>query len=174
MFPELTRDVYEFRNTRYLSLLHSSQLSVSLSLVRSSLGLSHSHTRTRSFPLTVPSSTTVSNTEEARNTARSHVAHGTRRDQRAPPSLSRSRSHVCSSPATMLDTRRHGPHGARGRTHARTHDYLHAARGRDAASVRTTTSTSPPYAFVAAIFFGDTVVAIRESRSVKRTRVPWV
>lgn len=52
----------------------------------------------------------------------------------------------------------------RTRSHARTHGYFHASRGRDATSVRTTTSTSPPYAFVAAIFFGDTM-AIRESRN---------
>lgn len=87
-----------------------------------------------------------------------------------PPSLSRSRSlsrpFVARDDARCTTTRSR----RRTRTYARTHGYFHATRGRDATSVRTTTSTSPPYAFVAAIFFGDTV-AIRESRNVKRTRV---
>ena len=44
---------------------------------------------------------------------------------------------------------------------------FHAFRGRDAALLQTT-STSPPYAFMAAIFFG---IRERESRNGRRTRV---
>lgn len=76
-------------------------------------------------------------------------------DEQAPPSLALShfRLFVARDDARCTTTRS----TRRTRTHARTHVYLYAARGRDATSVRTTTSTSPPYAFVAAIFFGDTM-----------------
>lgn len=180
MFPGyvLTRDGHVIRVSGHsLSLFLSKQLSVSLPFVLChSLSLSHA----RSFFLIVALSAAVGATEgekhrDTRNTGRTNLT-ALDGDQRAPPSLSRSRSlaHalslVRSSPATMLDARRmHGPHGARRRTHARTviftlrEDVTRPRCERQRQHHHRTLSWRPSFSGIQWRY--------RESRNVKRTRV---
>lgn len=76
---------------------------------------------------------------------------------------------VRSSPATMLDARRHGPHGARRRTHARTaiftlrEDVTRPRCERQRQHHHRTLSWRPSFSGIQWRY--------RESRNVKRTRV---
>lgn len=133
----LTRDGRRARmrvSEHSLSLFLSSRLFVSLSLVLSSRSVSVSHSLAPSFSLAVPSPNVVGESAtkgNAHRADRTKISRHSTRDRRAPPSLTHVRalsrspspSHVCSSPATMLDARRHDvrTHGAREPTHARTH-----------------------------------------------------
>jgi len=141
----LAMDTSSFRNTRFVFLSLSLSLAGCPSLFFSP------------FTLGPPGRSVVGHCRAHRRneipcTSSRNPPHSM--DEQAPPSLAllHSRPFVARDDArcTTRSTRRT-------RTHARTHVYLYAVRGRDATSVRTTTSTSPPYAFVAAIFVGDTM-----------------